>query len=291
MSGGIVMAVPNYKQSRSQYGDKGDNSGDVGPPRNDDSSGQWADADRFSIGPWNLPQVVAAGGYANDSVGIALQTAVPSDYASFNLSLGEIVNLQAFANAGASATLTSSATGQGLLTLNNGHLTGTYTASLVIDVTAYIASINAKVTMHVTDNFQLSLSGTGYVGGSLTTTSQSGGSVTVTTPSSGISAPPGKCDGGSFDLARFAASVIGTGNWDIAFVASHPGESFNGRGTSVLSIDTTVDLPGDHKPQPLAFHDTERASLSFNDTSSHDFGGPYGLQATSSGPISMFHNV
>jgi hypothetical protein len=249
------------------------------------------DGNGFSIGPCNLPQVVAANGYANDSVSIALQAAVPSDYASFNLALGEIVDLRAFANAGASATLTSNAASQGLLTLSNGNLAGSYTASMTIDVSAYIASINAKVTMRVTDNFQLALSGKGYVGASITSTSASGGTVTVATPSGGTGASPGKSDGASFDLARFAASVIDTGKWNIAFVASQAGESLQGRGTSVLTIDATVELPGGHKPEVMTLHDTERESLAFNDMSSRGFSGPYGFQQSSSGPLSLFHNA
>jgi hypothetical protein len=230
---------------------------------------------------------LAANGYANTSVDIGLQAAVPKDYASIDISLGDIVNLNAWANAGAAGTVTSAASSQGVLTVTNGKLSGTYTASLSIDVTATVAADNATIHMKITDTFQLSLSGTGYVGTSIAATSAAGGTVVATTPTTGA----GNLPAGQFNLAAFAASVLNTGKWNIAFVASAAGESLQGFGTSVVTIAATADIAGAGRPELLNFQDTDRSNVAFSDTSTPAMGLPYGLQMSNPNSMNLFHSA
>lgn len=251
----------------------------------------WQDLDDISIGYSNGPQVLAANGYANTSVSIALQAAVPNDYASINISLGNIVNLNAWANAAAAGSVTSTAASQGVLTLTNGKLSGLYTASLSIDVTATVAADNATIHMSITDTFQLCLSGTGYVGASLTEISASGATLLLATPGAGSAAASACGPAGQFNLAKFAASVLNTGQWNIAFQASAPGESLTALGSSVLSIAATADIAGPGKPEVLSFHDTDRSTIAFSDNSTIGHGMPYGLQICNPNSVSLFHNA
>jgi hypothetical protein len=266
-------------------------SSDDGQFRSDRNQGGWQDADGFTLGAGHDPQVLAVNGYATASADIGLQAAVANDHASIYISLANIANLDGFANAGATGTVTSAASAQGLLTLTNGNLTGTYTASLSIDITAYLAADNATVHMQITDSFQLSLSGTGYVGASLAETSTSGGTVTAMTPSGSGSSGPARGQGGTFDLARFAASVLNIGQWNIAFVATAPGESIKGVGSSVMTINAVAELATGQRPEVLNFHDTERSNLTFADTSSPSAGAPWGIQDSVSAPVNLFHTA
>lgn len=286
------MPVSNSKSTPSDSNGKSSSSGNQGHIRSDPSHGSWRNADGFAIGSGNEPPVLAINGFADTNVDIELQTAVPADFASIQISLGNVVNLDAMGFAGASGTVSSSAASQGLLTLTNGNLSGTYTAMLSIDVTASIAADHATVNMHLTDSFQLTLSGTGYLGASLALASTSGGTVTAITPSGGSAGnSAGRSDGGTFDLARFVANVLNTGTWDIDFVASMPGESLHALGASVLTIDATAEVPNGESLKKMQFSDTDRSNLTFNDTSSPTTGSPFGVQSYSSGPGSLFHTV
>ena len=198
------------------------------------------------------------------------------------------VNLDAWANAGAAGTVTSAAFSQGLLTLTDGKLSGSYTASFSIDVTATVAADHATIHLRITDSFQLSLAGTGYVGASLLQTTAAGGTVVSMTQSG---APPAANHNQHFDLARFAASVLNTGQWNIAFVASAAGESLHAVGASVLTIAATADLAGGPEPERLSFYDTERSRIAFNDTSSPAMGMPYGMQVSRPESVSLFHDA
>lgn len=260
------------------------------PLRYDKNHGAWSDSDGFAIGAGNEADVLAVNGFAAASVDIGLQAAVPSDYASIGISLGNVVNMNAFADVAASGTVTSAASGQGTLTLTDGKLSGSYTASLSIDITAYLAADKASVQLHVTDSFELSLSGTGYIGATLADTAASGGTVEAIAPS-GDGGGSSSSHGAMFDLARFAASVLNTGSWDIAFVASVPGESLRGLGTSTLTIQAVAELQAGPKPEVLTFRDTERGRIAFNDRSPPAASAPYGLQVAGPSPISMFHNA
>ena len=256
--------------------------------RYDIDQGDWGNFERFSIGHGNGSHVLAAGGYADGSVEIGIFAARPQDYASIKISLGNVVNLDAWANAGAAGTVTSAAFSQGLLTLTDGKLSGTYTASFSIDVTATVAADHATIHLRITDSFQLSLAGTGYVGASLLQTTAAGGTVVSMTQSG---APPAANHNQHFDLARFAASVLNTGQWNIAFVASAAGESLHAVGASVLTIAATADLAGGPEPERLSFYDTERSRIAFNDTSSPAMGMPYGMQVSRPESVSLFHDA
>jgi hypothetical protein len=252
-------------------------------------NGNWSDFDRLSIGHNNDPQVLTATGFANNSVDIELQSSVPNDYASIKITLGNIVDLGAWANTGAAGTVTSTSSSQGLLTLTDGKLSGSYSAMMSIDVTAIVAAANATIHMHITDSFQLSLTGTGYVGASIFATSTAGGTVVTTAPNVAGPSTSGANKDGQFDLARFAADVLNSGRWDIAFVASAPGESLRGVGSSVVTIAATAELAGGAKPKMLNFQDVDRSNISFNDTSTTPGGSPFGWEVLSPHSVSLFH--
>ena len=285
------MATYNSKPSYLRASDNPDDFDPFNISHYDIKQENWRDFDRLSIGHGDGSHVLSASGYANASVDIGLQAAAPQDYASIRISLGNVVNLDAWANAGAAGTVVSSASSQGLLTLTDGKLSGTYTASLSIDVTATVAADHATIHMRITDSFELSLSGTGYVGASLLQTTVAGGTVVAMTPIAGVGGSPAANHGEQFDLARFAASVLNTGQWNIAFVASAAGESLHGVGTSVLTIAATADLEGGPKPERLNFYDTERSSMAFNDTSTPGMGAAYGMQISRPESISLFHDA
>lgn len=256
--------------------------------RRDSNNGMWSDTDQFMVGSGNGTQVLGINGFADATIDVGLQAIAPNDSASLQMSLGNILNLSGFANEAASGTVTSAASALGSLSLTNGTLSGDCTATFSIDVTAYIAASHATVQMHITDVFDLSLSGTGYSGVTLAETAASGGSVQLIAPVASNS--PGTSTG-TFDLARFAASVLNTGQWNLAFAASVPGESLKGQGESVLTISATADVAGNGRSQALSFRDVERSNLAFSDSSS-PIGGIYpGLQESSSGPISLFHSA
>jgi hypothetical protein len=281
---GNVMSV---KQSNPHHVGAHDGAGpfdDYGAFRYDSSQQELVNFDQFTIGRGQGPEVLAINGFADTSADIELTTAVPSDYASIKISLGNVVNLEAFARTGASGTVTSTAASDGTLTLTKGNLRGTYTASLSIDVKAYIPADKAIIDLKVTDRFNLCISGTGYTGASLVETSAAGGTVDAMTPAGGTTTGGNH---GSFDLAKFAASVLNIGQWNIAFATSAPGESLHVLGLSVLTVDATAELPGAHS---VRFGETERSSLSFNDASSPS-GGCYGPGYCGSSPATLFHTV
>ena len=209
------------------------------------------------------PQDLAINGYADTGVAIGLQGPLASNTASIAISLDNTVDFAAFANSAASGTVTSTATNQGQLTLTNGALSGSYTASMSIDLTAYIASAHETVHMDVTDSFRLSFSGTGFTSATLATTAASGGTVEVATPIGGASGSNGK-DSGTFDLASFASKILNTAQWNIAFMAG-PGERLQGFGTSVLTISALSVIDGGSKPQESYFQKTERSTEAFAD--------------------------
>lgn len=263
--------------------------------RDDNNSGGWLGTDGFQVGEEGASQVMAASGFASAEMDVGLQAIAPNDYASVRVFVGNVLNLSAFANASASGTVASAASGQGSVTVANGTLSGLFSATLNIDVTAYIAADQATVHMHISDSFEMSLAGTGYAGASLAETVASGGSVQVMAPVAATTAcntqnHSGEDKTGTFDLARFATSVLNTGQWNIAFAASAPGESLKGEGLSVLTISATADLAGNHRPKVLSFHDIERAKLAFSDSSTPVAGIHPGMLQSSSGPPSMFHN-
>ena len=285
------MLVNNSKPSYFKVDGKPISSDDSDMFRYDINQGSSQDLDKFSIGHGDGSQVLGINGFADSSVDIELQAAVPNDFASIKISLGNVVNLDAFANAGAAGTATSAAASQGLLTLTNGKLSGSYTASLSIDVTATVAADHATIHMHITDSFQLSLSGTGYAGASLLATTTTGATVVAMTPSDAGTSSPGGNKGEHFDLARFAASALNTAQWNIAFVASAPGESLHGVGVSVLTIVATAELAGGAKPELFKFQDTDRSTLTFNDTTTPTMGIPYGMQVSGLNSVNLFHDT
>ena len=285
------MIVYNLKPPYFKVDGKPAPSDDWDIFRYDMNQGSSQGFDKFSIGHGGGSHVLSINGFADSSVDIELQAAVPNDFASIKISLGNVVDLEAFANAGAAGTATSAAASQGLLTLTNGKLSGSYTAFLSIDVTATVAADHAAIHMHVTDSFQLSLSGTGYAGASLFATTAAGATVVAMTPSGGGTGMPGGDKHEHFDLARFAASVLHTARWNFAFLASAPGESMHGVGVSVLTIVATAELTGGAKPELFNFHDTDRSTMTFNDTTTPAMGIPYGMQVSGLNSVNLFHDT
>jgi hypothetical protein len=215
--------------------------------------------DLFNDGSRDPPLQVAITGFANTSADMELSGATPADHASLQLSLNDLLDLNAFGRStSASGMVVSSATSQGVITITSNKLDGSYSAMLSIDATATVGP--ATVDLKIADSFKLSLRGKGFVGDSITLQSHSGGTVSI--PSQTAQAVAAANTASTFDLARFVAAVLGTGQFDLSFLASTPGVALQGVGTSVETIDATADIVG-RKPQ--TYHDTDRVSFSFSE--------------------------
>lgn len=245
----------------------------------------------LAIGRTAAPPDLAINGFADAAVAIGLQGATPADAAHITVALGTTVNFAASGYSPATGSVTSTASGQGILTLTNGVLNGAYSAALSIDLTAYLPADKAAVTMHVTDDFTLSLSGSGYTGGTLAQQTASGGTVQAMTPAAGAANNPGRNDlgwhdHGTFDLARFAASVLGQLQWDIGFVAAAPGETLHAVGTSVLAVNATADLASGCAIRLVSIDTTQRSGFDVGLTAAPAWAaGPY----DHGGPLTLFH--
>ena len=256
------MNSSNSKPSWSSLLQHDGDSGDSGLASFGLGGGGWNDLDTFSLGRFHGPQVLADSGTAASNVDFELQAVTPGDYASIRITLGDVVNLDAWANAGAVGSVSANVTAQGLATFNGGKLSGSYTACLTIDATAWIPADQVTMHLHITDSFQFGLSGSGYAGATVTVTSLANSNVVATSPGS-TTAAPGCGDGGTFDLARFAASVLNTGQAQVSFVASTAGESLHGIGTSLVTLTATADVAG-IPPGTISYHDVDHHALVFN---------------------------
>jgi hypothetical protein len=282
-----------YK-SNPVYSKPGDNKGNDGHNARDNYDkvdGGLLDYTSFAIGTGYGPQVLAASGYATTDFSLGLQSAIPADNVSISISLGSVVNLNVFGNAAASGNVVTQAASQTDLTIAPGKLNATYSAHLSIDVTAYVPAAHASVHLQITDSFQLSLSAKGFNGLSLTQTSAADKSVKTMTPAAVPSGGPAGNEGGTFDLARFAASVLNTGQWDIEFAGLAPGESLRAQGTSELTVNATADVLDGHRPEMLSLHETDRSSFAFNDRSGSATGSLFGMPQWGSGALGPFHTV
>jgi hypothetical protein len=241
----------------------------------------------FFIGSAYGPQVVAVNATAQASLDLGLQTAIPADSVSIHVSFDDVVDVAGFGRSAASGTVESHATSQAEITLGHGVLNGTFTALLSIAVSASIPSAHATVQMQITESFQLSLSGQGFVGASITHGAASSGTVVAPAADAGGTM---RTTGNTFDLAGFAGSVLSTGHWDIAFMGLAPGESLHAMGTSEMAIIATAEVAGYSGPEKLNLHDTDRSSFVVNERSGPG-GGTFGMQPYSSGQLGPLHTL
>ena len=124
----------------------------------------------------DTPPALTIDSFSDSSLDIGLTAATPSNSASIGIDLGDIVNLAAFGSGPVSGTFAASATGNASVTIINGHLRGTNSTALSIDVTASLPAEHATIHLHLTDDLHFTLTGKGYVGSTVTQTAESGGS-------------------------------------------------------------------------------------------------------------------
>jgi hypothetical protein len=246
-------------------------------------SGDWNQHIRWTVGHGdNSFPALTINAFADSAIDIGLTAASPGDFASIDIDLGDIVNLAAFGKGPVSGSFAASATGTGTVVITDGILRGSDSTLLTIDVTASLPAEHANIHLHLTDSLEFALTGSGYVGTTITQTAQSGGSAQIfsqtgtgssSNEGKGSSSNEGKGsssnDDGNFDLARFVTSVLNTNSVAVKFIASAPGESIHGEGNTLLKVDATADLPGDHgKMRHLVFSENIPRHFAFNDTSS-----------------------
>jgi hypothetical protein len=207
--------------------------------------------------------------FSDSSLDIGLTAATPTDFASIDIDLGDIVNLAAFGSGPVSGTFAASATGNAKVVIINGHLQGSDSTALSIDVAASLPAEHATIHLHLTDDLHFTLTGTGYVGATITQTSESGGSAQTFSQTGSAPASASDYDDGTFDLAKFVTSVVNTTSFAVQFIASAPGESIHGEATAVLKVNATADFPGAFGiQQHLVFNETKPSYFAFSDTSS-----------------------
>jgi hypothetical protein len=230
-------------------------------------TGGWNPHIRWTVGDSdNASPALIINSFADTSVDIGLTAANPHDFASIDIDLGDIVNLAGFGNGPVSGSFAALATGTGTVAITNGHLHGSDSTLLSIDVTASLPAEHAAIHLHLTDSLNFTLTGGGYSGVSITQTAESGGMVQAFSQTGTAS---GLEDDDNFDLARFVTGVLHTNSVAVQFIASAPGESIHGEGNTLLKVDATADLPGDGgKTRHLVFHETTPRHFAFNDTSS-----------------------
>ncbi len=230
--------------------------------------GGWNQHITWTVGHKNdTTPALTINSFSDSSLDIGLTAATPNDSASIGIDLGDIVNLAAFGSGPVSGTFAASATGNAKVVITNGHLRGSDSTALSIDVTASLPAEHATIHLHLTDDLHLTLTGKGYVGSTITQTAESGGSAQAFSQTGSASATAG--DDGTFDLAKFVASIVNTTSFAVQFIASAPGKFIHGEATAVLKVNATADLPGAGGTQRhLVFNETKPSHFAFSDTSS-----------------------
>ena len=143
-------------------------------------TGGWNQHIRWTVGNGDGDDgssTVTISSFADASVDIGLTAANQHDFASIDIDLGDIVNLAGFGNGPVSGTFAALATGSGTVAITNGHLHGSDTTALSIDVTASLPAEHATIHLHLTDSLNFTLTGAGYSGVSITQTAEFGGTV------------------------------------------------------------------------------------------------------------------
>lgn len=217
----------------------------------------------FSNGVGSGTPNVSALADATASLGINLQGLVAPAATSIQTNIRDVINLNAWGQGPLSATSTASASEQGTVVVINKSVTGNARTGITEDVTAYLPTSHVSIHLHVTDVFNLSLSGQGYTGATLTEATTSTSVIKLSTSSVPTGAPPA-----TFDLAKFAAVVLGTTTWDINFGPSVAGQSLQVQGHSLRTVDAEADIlssgPGSAILHRLTFHDADQTNFNFS---------------------------
>jgi hypothetical protein len=203
-------------------------------------------------------------GSATNSLTLDLQGLQPADHATIKTKISDAVDLRAWNVDPDSAISTVTVDQHGSGTITDGSLIGSAQTGSALDISAYLPTSHALVHLHVTDASDFDINGEGYTNVALTGTGEGASGVSPDTSNSLSSTPTA-----TFDLAKFAASVLGTTQWDISFATSLPSESLNLNGHFDHVIDAEADIllngPGSEVLDHLVYHSSDNASFRFDD--------------------------
>jgi hypothetical protein len=202
-------------------------------------------------------------GSATSSLTLDLQGLQPADYATIKTKISDAVDLCAWDVDPDSTTANVTINQYGSGTIADGSLVGSAQTGITLDISTYLPASHALVYLHITDAFDFDINGEGYTNVTLTGTGESASGVSPDTSNSLPSIATA-----TFDLAKFAASVLGTAQWDISFATSLPSESLNLSGHFTRVIDAEADIlsngPGSEILDHLVYHGSENSSFSFD---------------------------
>lgn len=242
-------------------------------PKGGEVSGHQFQIDSFGFG--YLPAAPALDAFAVGQATFSadLQGVTAADHASVNAALFDAVDFRAWTFGPIVASATASANAQANATIANGVLSGSAHEAVTIDLSAWLPASHVMVQIEVSDTLDLAMSGKGYTGVALANDASTlsavhqAGAGTPGTVQLGSAGTPG-VSSNNFDLARFAAVVLGMTQWQLGFVAASPGESLHVDAQALRVVDAQADilqgLPGSEVLQHLAFQDTERVAANFN---------------------------
>jgi hypothetical protein len=193
-----------------------------------------------------------------------LQGLQPADRATISTKISDVVDLRAWNVNPDNAALTVTIDQQGNGTITDGSLVGSAQTGITRDISAYLPASHALVHLHVTDVSDFDINGEGYTNVVLTGTGEGNSAVSPNTSNSLSSIPTA-----TFDLTKFAASVLGTTQWDISFATSLPNESLNLDGHFARIIDAEANIlsngPGSEVLDHLVYHGFDNASFRFDE--------------------------
>src|SRR3954468_5212470 len=203
-------------------------------------------------------------GSATNALTLDLQGLQPADQATIKTKISDAVDLRAWNVDPDSAISTVTVNQDGRGTITEGNLVGSGQTGIALDISAYLPTSHALVHLHVTDAADFDINGEGYTNVALTGTGEGASGVSPDTSNSLPSIPTA-----TFDLAKFAASVLGTTQWDISFATSLPSESLNLNGHFARIIDAEADIlsngPGSEVLDHLVYQHSDNASFIFDD--------------------------
>jgi hypothetical protein len=203
-------------------------------------------------------------GSATNTLTLDLQGLKPADYAIVGTKINGVVDLFAWSVDPDSVTSTVTVDQHGNATITDGSLAGSARTGITVDISAYLPASDALVHLHITDISDFDINGEGYTNVTLTGTGEGISAVSPDTSNSLSSTPTA-----TFDLAKFAASALGTTQWNISFATSLPNESLNLNGHFARIIDAEADIlsngPGSEVLDHLVYHGFDNASFSFDD--------------------------
>jgi hypothetical protein len=202
-------------------------------------------------------------GSATSSLTLDLQGLQPADYATIKTSISDAVDLRAWDVDPDSTTVHVTIDQYGIGTITDESLVGSVQTEITFDISTYLSASHALVSLHITYTFDCDINGEGYTNVTLTGTGEGASGVSPDTSNSLPSTATA-----TFDLAKFAASVLGTAQWDISFAASLPSESLNLSGHFTRVIDAEADIlsngPGSEILDHSVYHGSENSSFRFD---------------------------